>query len=211
MAGKLKILGLTIGVVLAVSAVTASAASAKALYAEVMGTETIGTQATTNVLTTEAGKSECKEVKFTGKIEGFKTEAINTADEFGGCTAFGHESHTVSTCHHWSIFWGLFTWRQCTSGQDHKETVTGTEPPQDGCLMWLLSEASPEGSVSYANKGTGNKREVLMTFNIKETNYIVEGGGGFCGEEGEHSDGEYAGSVTFKGMSEGKQVGIWVE
>jgi hypothetical protein len=56
---------------------------------------------------------------------------------------------------------------------------------------------------------------VLITYEVKQLQYTVKGGGATCGGEGLHKDGSLSGSQTAKGYEsnagkEGAQVAIWI-
>jgi hypothetical protein len=71
------------------------------------------------------------------------------------------------------------------------------------------SQSNIGGSVSGKNEGSGSSRDILLTYSLEKINYTSSGG--ICGSAGAHSDGTLTGSITLKGFSGAKQVGIWGE
>src|SRR4051794_18898445 len=87
---NLKMFGLALAAVFAMSAVVASAASAAEEFHGPSGTTTLtGSQVGNDVLTTMGGTMTCTTITYAGAVVGPTSTEASGAPTFSGCTSFG--------------------------------------------------------------------------------------------------------------------------
>lgn len=198
---NVKVLGLAVVAVLAMSAMVASAAQAASFVASsypatFTGSNTKGTEK----FHTEAGNVECD-----SHFEGTESEASSTATahpKYTECEAFLGLSATVTTtgCNylfHLTSTTAATTDVTCSSGSIL--VVAGT----------CKAEIKPQtGLTSTALKAEGGK--ITVTPSVTGIAYTVTQDGFLCPFKGtgNKTDGEYTGSVTIANTAAGQTIGI---
>ena len=211
---KLKVLGLALVAICALSALASASASAK-YDSEVEHTILSGTQATANTFTTTIGNVTCATATFSGtaltstKVEGGFTAAEQTVTPtYSGCTLSGLKV-TINTtgCTY------KFTTPESLKAKVHVEgcTIVIKDTAGLGCEVKVKPQ-TPTGHVGFTNQGAGKTRDVLVTATVTGIHYTYTApcpnAGGVAGTE---ENGTYSGTVTLKGANTaGEQVGIWV-
>jgi hypothetical protein len=215
MSRNLKVLGLAIGAVLALSAVMASAAMAVPQFtaseypAQITGSNTKGSE----VFSTEGGKVEC-DSHFISHSQGAASSTLTVTPKYTECQAFGFLSATVNTEECSYVFHATDTitetepvhrhyWRHhvdvvCPTGQSIKVTAST-------CKAEIKGQAASEQHGAAINQGlTTVKTEnlaggsVTVTPNVSGIAYTVTQDGFLCpfGGTGNKTDGTYTGDVT---------------
>jgi hypothetical protein len=222
---NLKVLGLVLVAVFAMSAVAASAAfAAVEFHSEVATTTLKGEQVGTNVFHAGAGHDvECTTAKYEGTTTAATVPKVEVRPTFSGCRAFGFATTDVNTnsC-------TLFIEAEAQKGYYENSTHTGV------CSAIVLTPTFLGSSVCTVNIKPGTTKYALdltnevtidepepkkfvetpTTRDIKVTSTATgvpyeEVSGGGCGV-GSGTNGELTGSVTTKGFNSlGAQVGIW--
>jgi hypothetical protein len=197
---KIKVLGLTLVAVFAMTAVAASAASAAEFHSESSATELRGAQQTENVLAFNNRTLKCKSATFVGSQSGTTASTVEVHPTYGNCTAFGLESTITTTGCNYVLHSNGETDIVCEAGKQIEIEAFGT------CQVNVAAQ-SGLGSVSYSNVGSGSTEEVLVGLNVGSIKANVTGSTLVCGTNGERLS-TYTGSVLTKGSSGGSQVGI---
>jgi hypothetical protein len=207
---NLKILGLALASVLAMSAVAVSAASAVEFKSESSPTVLTGEQkeGTNEVFTTMGGTVTCENVTYVGSMSGTSSTELEVAPTYSGCTAFG-----FSTLIHVNGCKFKFT----VVGSVHIVCPTGKaiEITAPGCTITVPTQTPTGGAINYLNLGTWTGRVLEFIKLLTGIHYIEHNKGIFptCSNpEVTTTDGTYSGESIIKGENEsGVQHGIWVE
>lgn len=230
MTRNLKVLGLALVAMFAMSAVVASAASADLFHSEVPGATVTVSGEEAQVFTYEEGAEvSCETIRGEGVlINGFVDEdgsetgpEVTFAPEYDDCVVPGVGDATVdfNGCHY------LFTEpNNETLGAAHVEcegtnTITievflGDDPGTPLCDFHIGTQTDLKGHVKYTNiAGNGSTtREVTLTptiSGIDATKTNTNLFGFLCGAASS-TNGTYDGDVTVKGEEGVVQKGIWV-
>jgi hypothetical protein len=198
---NIKVLGLAVVAVLAMSAVVANAASAAQFVASsypatFTGSNTKGTEK----FHTEAGNVECD-----SHFQGTENEASSTASahpEYTNCEAFGGLSATVTTtgCNY------VFHLTSTTSASTDVACGTGAILVTAGtCKAEIKSQTGLEKVGMAASGG-----KITVTPSVTKIKYTVTQDGFLCpfNGTGNREDGEYTGSVTIANTAAGQTIGI---
>jgi hypothetical protein len=218
---KLKVLGIAIGAVFAMSAMMASAASATDTFTREGGAGTAvltGEAETTNEFEiTGAGfRIACAKAVFAGTFTngnssvtvyptyyettpGTKCAATigEAAVKMNGCTydlsgnTTGIDGGTDATI-----------WISCPAGKSIE--IAGAL----GCTIRVPSQTPTSGGVTYVNGTVGGKKDV--TVKATATGITYTSAGAFCGAVGippHGNDGDYRGAITVKGFVDNCAVG----
>lgn len=203
---NLKVLGLAVVAVLAMS-VMASAAQAAEFHSEAESTTFSGSQVTQNVFTAGGSEVKCNTAEFTGSQTGTSVAEVEVQPTYSSCTAFGFAKAHVKTagCKY------AFTASSSTAGAARvacsgtsKIEITPTFLGSSVCTIKIGSQTPGTPSVDYANEGSGSSRSITVTATVGGISFEEVSGGG-CGV-GSGSNGTYTGSVHETGSA-----GIWVE
>src|ERR1044072_1525822 len=205
MTGKLKALGLALIAALALGAVSASAASAVVPQAHSgSGSETTyvtGTQVGTNQLDTEGGNIKCSTVGLKGSYGGTTSKDIKVVPTYSGCTAYGLTAHIEMMACYYTVSSPVVEGGSPTALLNCKEggpiTVIAT---QGGSVVCTIDVAEQSVNLNIANNA-GTPDHVTLTPESSTIKYKVTGGGTKCGNEGDHTDGKYTGSITGRAYS----------
>lgn len=213
---QIKMLGtVLVGILLASSCAASPASAEKQYHWETETSSQEGSQLTQNVFKTAAGEVKCNSMTVKGSSSATTASSLTLFPIWIGCTAFGETAHVTSTGCDFHLGTPTTTPTGfhapvsiiCATGSVISITVTvfGSSI----CTMTIGAQTGI-GNFDFTNQGSGTTRDVLITSTATGIDYTVDGGGGFCGSTGLHTDGTYTGTITTKGFSGGKQVGFWV-
>ncbi len=176
MSRNLKVLGLSLVAVLAMSAMVAAGASAEAPFkfkSEGSPTTLTGKQhAANDVFTTHTGTVSCDNATYAGTQTGTETSEVSVTPSYSGCKAFGLLSVPIDVngCSYRfnantkvGVNYEGSVDVVCPAGKQIEVTAPGctvTVKPQTG-----LSK------VTYTNVGAGATREVTVDVNINNLQY----------------------------------------
>jgi hypothetical protein len=212
---KLKVLGVAMVAVFAVTAVAASA-QAKTFHSEINTTFLLGSQTEQNVFTTAAGTVKCSTATFTGEITGTSVETATVTPAYGTCKAFGQAATVTSSgCQYVLNANGTIVKIQGCNNGGYAGFVI--DVPTGECTVKVPNQEPGTKTVDYTNEGAGTSRDILVRSTVAKIKYEVVGPGTICGTAGTY-EGEkgasYTGTVTTKGYENEAhtiQRGIWVE
>lgn len=178
---RLRTIGLALVAALAASAVATASASAYVEFEASPLGGTIGGKATsTQVFTTNAGKTECTGATPKGEVKHTNTELEDVKVQYSGCKALGQKTKITEA---------EFEFNAKTGEAAIKNTITITvEELGFGCTVKI----GPAGNskltgMSYENKG----KKLLAKANVGGITFTTSGG--FCGKGA--NNGTYAGNV----------------
>jgi hypothetical protein len=174
---KLKILGLALVAVLAMSAVAASAASADFTMGATSGTVT-GTQLPGASLATTAGNAECANGSGTAPYTSATTSSLNFGSlSFSNCECLGRECDVIIN--------GGCTLELTTTGESHicpaggSITLTITSSPNVSlCTIHITQHTI--NNITFDNVA-GTPNDIKVTIRSNNLAYEVTGGAGKCG------------------------------
>jgi hypothetical protein len=221
---NLKILGLALVAVFAMSAVAASAASADQLTSEVSPVTLTGAQEGTDTFTITAGNTNCKEVSYVGTTATPTTtvsatpsypEKTKLAEQ--NCTSLGFPAtiHTNGCTYLFHIEGGASTSGTldvvCPAGKEI--TVTAVSGGTTKCTIHVPAQTGL-GPVTFSNVGAGATRELKVEAKITNLKYShTEGTGlGKC-TGGTGTTGSYTGKALVTGEKDNggtEHVGIFL-
>jgi len=225
---NLKVLGLALVAVFAMSAVAASMASADELTSESSPVQLTGKQiAPGDVFTTEVGTVKCKEVSYkattatpTTTVTATPTYPVKALDGTQNCTGFGFpaEIHTNGCTYLFHI--GVATTGTldvlCPEGKEITVTAIGTGTNK--CTVHVPAQ-SGKATITYRNVGSLTTREIEVEANITTLTYSWNKGTGLgaCSKEekttGEKGTGTYTGKALITGEKDNggtEHVGIFL-
>lgn len=205
MTRNLKVFGLALMAMFALTAVAASAAQAIEFHSEIENTTvTAKTEAGSNSVFDAAGASiSCTSGTFTGSQVAKTSATLTVTPAYSGCTFLGvlNVPVKVNNC-------------QYTFSANGEVAVTGGSCTAitfeaAGCKVEVKAQSGLK-EVTYTNLKTGTEREVTVTPHVTGIKYTATG---LCPKIGTFSDGNYtSGNAVAKGEnSKGVQVGVWVE
>jgi hypothetical protein len=197
MTRNLKVLGLALAAVLAMSAFIGSSASAAEFHSEGENTTVTGSQVNTHLLKTTAGEITCLKVTSEGTMAPKTSGSITISEFFSECHIifFGSKiSATLNTnsCH-FVLYASGSTDIVCPAGK--KITFSAS-----GCTVEIGAQTGKK-SVSYANQ---ENKHIHISFNVSGISYNHSG---FTCGTGSGTTGTYVGTTTASG-NKGK---IWYE
>jgi hypothetical protein len=214
MTRKLKVLGLTLVAVFAMSAVVASSASALHFTSEAATTELKGEQTEINKFTILGGTgvTECTTATFSGSTAAATVTEVTVIPVYKNCTSLG-ETATVdmNSCDYKLTIPNAANVHnpvhiECSTAGDK---IVVTAP---GCEITIFPQTPTGGGVVYETGGAaGATHDIVVNSTVTGIHYTLHKG---CllltGQPTEHTftDGTYTGKVTVRGFSGGKQVGI---
>jgi hypothetical protein len=213
---NLKVLGLALVAMFALSAAAASMASADDLTAEKYPVTLTGDQDNqTDIFTTTAGTVSCKKVGYVGTIAGATTEATATPT-YSECTALGFPGtiHMNGCTYKFKIGASGSTTSTvdivCPAGQEI--TVTSIAAGTTKCVIHVPAQTGLT-HVNWTNVA-GPPKDVTADIeitNLKYTHTALGTGLGAC-TGGSASNGKYVGKATVTGEEDGSPfaaVGIF--
>jgi hypothetical protein len=189
MTRKLKVLGLALVAVLAMTAVLASAAQATTTFTASESSGTVkATQTTEQVFTTEAGTVKCKTATQEGSFSSKSFTSLEVAPAYKECSAFGFLSATVTP--------GTCKYKFTGQASGTLATVDIVCPSGDitvttfGCVIHVEPQTGLN-HVLFSNKAG----DVEATATISKVKYTATSG---CpnGANGTTSDGTLTGGAT---------------
>jgi len=217
---NLKILGLALVAMLAMSAVAASMASADTFTAEKYPVTITGDQdGQTDVFTTTAGTVSCKKATYVGTVAAASKEASATPT-YSECTGLGFPV-TIDTngCSYKFTMTDVVTDASTTARVDivcpgtEEITVTAKSGATTKCIIHIPPQTTLS-HVELSNIGTGTTREITGNITISGIKYTHTAGTGVgaC-TGGSASNGSYAGRVRLTGeetVSPFNHIGIFL-
>jgi hypothetical protein len=215
---NLKVLGMALVAMLAMSALGASMASADVFESEKETTNVTAAQKTANVFTTTAGTVQCSTTTFKGTVTSAtkKAQTIKVAPTYSGCTGFGFPAtiHTEGCEYNLNITAGsgITTGTvdvECPAGKEI--TVTAISAGVTKCTVHVPTQTGLKG-VTYSSTGAGTTREIVVTIDItSEISYTHTPGSGIgsCSPGGS-GKGSYTGTAQATGEDGSGHVGIFM-
>jgi len=218
MSRNLKILGLALMAIIAMSAVVVSLASAAEVEFKLESSPTVltGTQeGSGDVFHTMGGNVTCGKATYEGSVTGTSSPEAEVEPTYGNCTAFGFINVPIhiNECRY-----------RFTSGEEKGGNFEGSldsvcpegkaiEITSPGCRVTVGTQTPTGGTITYTNIGTGAAREIRLDVALTGIHYIEDENGGGCSSAGvTTTDGTYNGHVTVTGENAKKvHRGIWVE
>jgi hypothetical protein len=209
MKSNLKVLGLALAAVFAMSALAAGSASAAKYHSEVETTWTHSHTTSVHIFHTNVGTVTCETTTTTSHTTGtgsgsdWTTTTTKSAPTYSKCTAFGFPAEVkMNGCEYEFLEPNASLVASskilCPTGKTIEIVAVGF------CTMTVGAQ-SPGGTVAFTNEGSGSSRVVKTVSSVSSIVY-----GGNCGSG---TNGTYTGTSTVKGYkNEGltEQVGIWV-
>jgi hypothetical protein len=208
---NLKVLGLGIMAVLAMSAVAASAASADIFTSESSPVRITSKESGSGLVWTfTAGTVKCKEASYTASSVVMPTSTVTMTPSYpaktaGGeqnCTGFGFPAEiNTNGCVYKSTIGGTTTGNMeilCPEGKEI--TVTAVSAGITKCVVHFGSQTFI-GITTYSNTGFGTTREIEdSTFGVKVVKYKHTAGAGVgsC-TSGSSSEGSYSSTTIWTG------------
>lgn len=199
---NIKVLGLAVVAVFALTAVGASAASAAEFHSQAESTSLTGTQTGNHVFNAAGAKITCKKASFTGTQTGKNATSVTMGATYGECSfLFFSVSVNMNGCSY--VFHA--------NGQTDVvgEACKGITYEGAGCKVVVPAQTGLN-SVSYANSGTGSTESINVSPNVTGIKYTSSG---LCPENGTNlTNGKYeSGPTNVVGKSGGTQVGVFFE
>ena len=188
---NLKVLGLALVPVMALTAVAASSASAlTAFTSEKAPVQLTATQEGNHVFDAAGNFITCKKASFSGTSSSTSVATITFSGTYSECTFFG-VAVTVNMNGCAYVFHA--------NGEVDVECPTGKSIIFKATILGSFCEVSvgPQNGLktaTYANIGTETTREVTMTPNITSIAYTANGG--LCKEVGSLKNGAYTSGPT---------------
>jgi hypothetical protein len=219
---NLKVLGLAMVAVLAMSAMVASAASAHEFKSEAASTQLTGKQVGEHVFTAEGNEVKCTTATFNGTQSGTEADEVTIHPEYGkGLDPEGNPGKC-----RFSALTATVTTTGCDYKFDSETSEAGHATTQvvcaeksnitislSGCTITIGAQ-TVDGGVSFDNEGSGTTQQVKVTATATGIDYSASGFGcSLAGiKTGAHSDGTYNGTTTVTGEkpSTVEHVGISV-
>jgi hypothetical protein len=221
---NLKVLGLALVAVFAMSAVAAGAASAEkyAFHSAGPFTTLTGTQAgaTNDVFTTDGGKVTCNTATYHGTIEAEETTTISLAPTYSSCTLEPFGSAVVSTngCTYLihaetRVGENDYTTNTdivCPAGKEI--TVVGTLFGTTKCTIHIPAQNLGTGITVTNATSAGGVSDIQAHISFSNIKYTETAGSGFgaCTSTSGTANGAYSGFATISGDdSIGEPLDIW--
>jgi hypothetical protein len=221
---NLKVLGLALVAMFAMSAVAASMASADDLTSESSPVTLTGAQEENDVFTTTAGNTSCKEVKYKSAPTATPTTTVSVTPEYpektaGGlqnCTALGFPAKvdTNGCTYLFHIGAGVTTGTlDIVCAGSNEITVTANNTATEKCIIHVKGQTGL-GPITYTNVGSGTTRELTVSAKITNLSYshtrpAGEPGLGAC-TTGSGTTGSYNGKAIVTGENASGHVGIFL-
>jgi hypothetical protein len=185
----LKIFGLAIVAMFALSAAAVSSASATEFHASVApGTLLSKLVGGPHKFKTSAGTVECTSANGEGAITANLALIQLVLVHYAGCKVTAPISANADV----TLADYLFS-ADGTVQLDNTVTILPLSP--DVCTITVGPQTL--SGITYANIA-GPPMEIEVKANVSSIHYTIIGGGGFCGTEGAHTDGTYTGNELAK-------------
>lgn len=211
---RIRIIGLALVAVFALSAVAAASASATKFEAETYPVKIKGTQTNTQLFKVESGSVECANATFTGELpkEPGASETLKVKPVYSNCkfAAFEGVKVEMNECTYLLHAGVKVTETEFNKGVVDVECPTGKTITVTTltCVVTVGPQAGL-GELTYVVKGTGKTREVEVVANVTNIKYTESS---LCLKPGEHANGVYKGNVLAKGTNGlGEQEGIFLK
>ena len=211
---QIKTVGLTIAMVLALTALLgATSASASQFRAEEYPTSLTGAQSGTHKFTLSKLLSlSCDTATLSGAVSE-ASSAVTLTPAYSQCkTLYGPSTVVVNSCKY--VFHSTNEAAPYTGTMDIACSKEGdaieVNTPGGACLIKYPAQAS-RGTVEFANTGK-KSRSRTITATLKVTGLKFTESGIFCQESGTHETGTYTGTSVIKGLNEkaGHAVGVYL-
>lgn len=170
---NVKVLGLALVAMFAMSAATATAASADDFTAEKYPATLTGSNTTANdqlVLTT--GIVNCKKSTYTATVSA-ATTSVSVTPSYSECTAFGFPSAIDTNGCKYIFNVGAGTTGDadisCEAGKSITFTAIGAGTVK--CTIHITSQSYIAGAVTYSNTGSGTTREMGIEVSLSGIDY----------------------------------------
>lgn len=205
---KIKVLGLSMVGVLAMSAVVASAASATTFTAAEYPVTVKGAQSTQHVFTAAGGTVKCTTAKFAGEA-GAASETLTIHPTYTGCTAFtfinseitGFKSNECDYLFHAGakLANGNFDGTVDLVCQENPETKKPYEVTIDAgpCVAHLPAQKGL-ATLEYKNEPGG---KVTVIANVSGISGVMTSGVGCPATNGPFNNGTYTGNTLVEGLN----------
>jgi hypothetical protein len=210
---NIKILGLALVAMFAMSAMVAATASADDFNAESYTATLAGTKDGEDLFTTTAGTVKCTTPTYAATITA-KTKTISATPSYTGCTGFGFPAEVITTgCTY------VFTVNGGTSTEgkvdvecgSNEITVVAKSGATVKCTVHVKTQTDLTGTVKYTNVGVGTTREVTLEANLGGIDYTHTAGSGIgaC-VSGSATNGTLTGKGFVTGSKAGAHVGVFL-
>jgi len=206
---NIKVLGLALTAVLAMSAFAAATASANEFNSESYPTTGTGTKdgEFLDVLTLTAGTVKCTTPTYKATLSA-KSTSVSVAPSYAGCTGFGFPGEVVTTgcVYVFNIGAGATTEGdvdlECTGANEI--TIISKSGATVKCTVHVKSQTDIGGTVKYINISAGATREITVEANLTGIDYTHTAGTGIgaC-----TSGSSTTGTLTAKGVATGENAG----
>lgn len=170
---NLKILGLALMAMFAMSAVTAGAASADHITAEQYPATLTGKNTTeTDKFLTTTGTVNCKTASYAATISAAAT-SVSATPTYSNCTAFGFPATIdVNGCKYvFNIGAGTTGDADLSCEAGKTITVTAVSAGTIKCTVHVASQSDIAGTITYSNTGAGTTREVGIVVSLSGIDY----------------------------------------
>lgn len=216
---NIKILGLMLAAMFAMSAVAATAASADEFTSEVAPVTLTGTSESgfTDEFTTTAGVVKCPKATYKGTQATVSTTTATVTPDYEDqpCTGFGFPATIdVNECQYvFHINGGTSTEGtvdvECPAGKEI--TITATSAGTEKCTVHVPTQTSIPGTVKFSGIGSGTTREITVDVNLTGVKYTHTKGTGIgaC-TAGSASNGTMKAKATVTGESGSTHVGLFL-
>ena len=194
---NLKVLGLAVAAVLAVSVVGVSAASAAEFHSETAKTKVTGAQTTTHKFKTDPGEVTCKVATFAGEQTTATASTITITPTYKECTLFSAIFGNIAV----SVDFATGECDYVFNASGHTEikcnkaggNVTVSGP---GCTVTIPPQTLATGN-TFSTTGAGTSRDIDVVTNASGIKYSYSGF--TCGSGTNTTNGTYTGNTTVQG------------
>ena len=202
MTRNLKVLGMLLASMFAITAMAAATASAANFHAEVEPTYLTGSSTGNHVFKASGAEVVCTGATFTGEAPTLTKETQISHPSYSGCTFLEEAAAVDTTGCDYELFAGGRVDVECSGSNVIKVTTSA-------CTLSFGSQTTT-GGATYTNAGSGTTRDVTVHSSTVATFsksgplcFLISG-----------TTGTYTGSVTVKGYSDKTthktHSGIWV-
>jgi hypothetical protein len=169
---KVRILGIAVGALLAVSSALASIASADDFTAEKYPATLTGKNTKIDKLTVTVGTVGCQNSSYVATVTG-ATTTLTITPSYSSCTAFGFPATIdMNGCQLIGNIGAGTTGDgdiSCPAGQSI--TITAISAGTNKCTLHIESQADLTGVITFVNKGSGTTREVELSGTLTGVDY----------------------------------------
>jgi hypothetical protein len=202
---RVRILGVALVAVFALSVVAASSASAFTLFLSHPANQMVTAgQKGKHKFTVGGASVECNKATFLGNAPGLEFTLFKTTAAYSECTAFGFVGSSVrmNGCEYQLHIGGVVDVENCETGKEIEIEVNNGGP----CILKMPAQSGLK-SVTYANvTGANGRASVEIKIAVKSITGTSNGQGTGCPAAGAVT-GEYTGSS----VAEGAEGGVLVD